>query len=122
MVKSIKHFAEESISIFEKLEDDFFKHPEKMAEYVKGITRELHKVGLLMIQESLEQMNQQLKDSGKRTTGWYVEKDSQKQLSHHWEQCTLQKPSSRTGKQVRWSICWTGFWDWKSMKGSQKML
>ena len=80
MVKSIKHFAEESISIFEKLEDDFFKHPEKMAEYVRGITRELHKVGLLMIQESLEQMNQQLKDSGKRTTRWYVEKDSQKQL------------------------------------------
>ena len=80
MVKSIKHFAEESISIFEKLGDDFFKHPEKMAEYVKGITRELHKVGLLMIQESLEQMNQQLKDSGKRTTGWYVEKDSKKQL------------------------------------------
>ena len=35
MVKSIKHFAEESISIFEKLEDDFFKHPEKMAEYVR---------------------------------------------------------------------------------------
>lgn len=80
MVNSIKHFAEESIHIFEKLEDDFFKHPEKMAEYVKGITGELHKVGLLMIQESLEQMNQQLKDSGKRTTGWYVEKDSQKQL------------------------------------------
>lgn len=80
MVKSIKHFAEESIIIFEKLENDFFKHPEKMAEYVKGITKELHKVGILMIQESLEQMNQQLKDSGKRTTGWYVEKDSPKQL------------------------------------------
>ena len=80
MVKSIKHFAEESISIFEKLEDDFYKHPDKIAEYVKGITRELHKVGLLMIQESLEQMNQQLKDSGKRTTGWYVEKDQPKQL------------------------------------------
>ena len=80
MIKSIKHFAEESINIFEKLEDDFFKHPEKMAEYVKGITKELHKAGILMIQESLEQMNQQLKDSGKRTTGWYVEKDSQKQL------------------------------------------
>lgn len=80
MIKSIKHFAEESISIFGKLEDEFFKHPDMMAEYVKGITQELHKVGLLMIQESLEQMNQQLKDSGKRTTGWYVEKDQSKQL------------------------------------------
>lgn len=80
MVKSIKHFAEESISIFENLEGEFFKHPKKMAEYVKGITEELHKVGLLMIQESLEQMNQQLKDSKKRLGKWVVEKDSQKQL------------------------------------------
>ncbi|MCI6004320.1 MAG: UPF0236 family protein, partial [Blautia sp.] len=80
MIKSIKHFAEESISIFEKLEEDFFKHPEKMAEYVRGITKELHKVGILMIQESLEQLTQQLNDSGKRPTGWYIEKDSQKQL------------------------------------------
>ncbi len=80
MVKSIKHFAEESIRIFENLEDEFFKNTEKMAEYIKGNTRELHKVGLLMIQESLEQMNQQLKASGKRTTGWYVEKGSQKQM------------------------------------------
>ena len=80
MVKSIKHFAEESISIFEDLENEFFKQPEKIAEYVKGITKELHKVGLLMIQETLEQMNQQLKDSSKRTSGWYIEKDSQKQL------------------------------------------
>lgn len=80
MVKSINHFAKESIHIFSELEDEFFKHPEKIAEYVTGITKELHKVGLLMLQESLEQMNQQLKNSGKRTTGWYVEKDSQKQL------------------------------------------
>lgn len=80
MVKSIKHFAEESIGIFENLEVEFLKHPEKIAEYVKGVTKELHKVGLLMIQETLEEMNQQLKDSGKRTLEWYVEKDKQKQL------------------------------------------
>lgn len=80
MVKSIKHFAEESIGIFENLEIDFLKHPEKMAEYVKGITKELHKVGLLMIQETLEEMNQQLRESSKRKTQWYIEKDSQKQL------------------------------------------
>lgn len=56
MVKSIKHFAEESIKNFEKLEDDFFKNPEQIAEYVLGITKELHTVGLLMIKESLETM------------------------------------------------------------------
>lgn len=28
MVKSIKHFEKESIMIFEKLEDEFFKNPQ----------------------------------------------------------------------------------------------
>lgn len=94
MIKSIKHFAEESISIFEKLEDDFFQHPEKMAEYVRGITKELHRVGILMIQESLEQMNQQLKDSGKRTPGGMLKKTAKSSWSRHWGRCILPKPSS----------------------------
>lgn len=80
MVKSIKHFAEESIKNFEKLEDDFFKNPEQIAEYVLGITKELHKVGLLMIKESLEAMNQMLKESGKRQVSWVIEKDNEKEL------------------------------------------
>ena len=80
MVKSIKHFAEESIKNFEKLEDDFFKNPEQTAEYVLGITKELHKVGLLMIKESLETMNQMLKESGKRQVFWVIEKDNEKDL------------------------------------------
>lgn len=80
MVKSIKHFEEESIKIFEKKEDDFFKNPQHIAEYVRGITEELHKIGLLMIEESLEDMNQLLKESGIRKNTWVVEKDSRKQL------------------------------------------
>lgn len=80
MVKSIKHFEEKSIKIFGSLEDEFFKHPERMAEYITGITEELHKIGLLMLKESLENMNQLLKESGKRKSSWLIERDSQKQL------------------------------------------
>lgn len=80
MVKSIKHFEEKSIMIFEKLEDEFFKNPRHIAEYVRNITEELHKIGLLMLKESLESMNQLLKESGKRKSSWVVEKDSRKQL------------------------------------------
>lgn len=80
MVKSIKHFEKESIMIFEKLEDEFFKNPQHIAEYVHNITEELHKIGLLILEESLESMNQLLKESGKRKSSWVVEKDSRKQL------------------------------------------
>ena len=80
MVKSIQHFTEISINKFEELEDIFFKHPENIADYVTEITKELHTVGLLMIKESLEQMNELLKQSGKRQSSWVIEKDSKKQL------------------------------------------
>ena len=49
MHNSIKYFEEECINRFEKLEDDFIKEPQKLAEYVLGLTEELHKLGLQMI-------------------------------------------------------------------------
>ena len=80
MVKSIQHFEENSIKKFEKLEDDFFKNPKDFASYVIGLTEELHNLGLRMIQESLETMNQLLRDSSKRGENWIVDQHNTKQL------------------------------------------
>ena len=66
MYNSIKYFEEECISKFEKLEDDFIKEPQKLAEYVLSLTDELHNLGLRMIQESLKEMNTMLRKSQKR--------------------------------------------------------
>lgn len=63
MVNSIRYFEEECIKNFEKLEDKFMKEPTKLAEYVMGLTEELHKLGTEMIKESLESMNQMLRES-----------------------------------------------------------
>jgi hypothetical protein len=81
MINSIKYFEEECISRFEKLEDEFMKHPEKLAEYVLGLTDELHKLGLEMIKESLESMDRMLQKSPVRRKKWVVEKHSDKQLT-----------------------------------------
>ena len=54
MINNIKYFEEECIHRFEKLEDEFMKGPSKLAEYVYGLTDELHKLGLEIIKESLE--------------------------------------------------------------------
>ena len=80
MVKSIQHFEENSIKKFEKLEDEFFKNPKDFASYVIGLTEELHNLGLRMIQESLETMNQLLRDSSKRGENWTVDQHNAKQL------------------------------------------
>ena len=63
MVNSIRYFEEECINRFEKLEDDFMKDPTKLAEYVYGLTDELHKLRLEMIKESLESMDMMLQKS-----------------------------------------------------------
>ena len=80
MINSIKYFEEECISKFEKLEDDFMKEPLKMAEYVIGLTEELHNLGLRMIQESLESMDEMLRKSKVRLNHWVVESHEKKQL------------------------------------------
>ena len=73
MVNSIRYFEEECINRFEKLEDDFMKDPMKLAEYVYGLTDELHKLGLEMIKESLESMDMMLQKSALRREKWVVE-------------------------------------------------
>ena len=80
MLNSIRYFEEDCISKFEKLENEFLKHPTQIAEYVQGLTQELHSLGLRMIQESLEMMNQMIVDSPIRKRKWVIEKWSKKQL------------------------------------------
>ncbi len=101
MINSIKYFEEECINKFEKLEDNFMKEPMKMAEYVLGMTEELHKLGLQMIQESLESMNQMLRDSPIRLQHWVVESHETKQLITSLGEVRFQKTlftNKETGK------------------------
>lgn len=81
MIKSIRYFEEECTNRFEKLEDNFMKEPSKLAEYVIGLTEELHNLGLRMIQESLEQMDEMLNKSPKRLRHWVVESHETKKLT-----------------------------------------
>ena len=101
MYNSIKYFEEECINRFEKLEDGFMKEPEKLAEYVVGLTEELHNIGLKMIQESLEEMDRMLRKSQKRLQHWVVESHETKQLITSLGTVTFEKTlftNKETGK------------------------
>ena len=116
MINSIKHFEEKSIPVFEKLEGNFYRNPTDVASFVTGLAEELHQLGLLMIKETLEDMNLMLKESGKRVQNWVVEKDVEKQLLTSLEWYSIQRRCSLTRKPERWSICWTGLWDLKRIR------
>lgn len=101
MVNSIRYFEEKCIKKFEKLEDEFMKEPTKLAEYVLGLTEELHKLGLEMIKESLESMNQMLRESPIRLKNWVIEAHDTKQLTTSLGDVQFQKTlftNRETGK------------------------
>lgn len=80
MYNSIKYFAEDCIKNFEKLENEFMRDPRKLAEYVNGVTQELNNLGLRMIQETLESMDEMLNTSAVRRKDWIVERHEKKQI------------------------------------------
>lgn len=118
---SIRYFEEECINRFEKLEDDFMKETQKLAEYVLGLTEELQNLGLRMIQESLEEMNTMLRKSKKRLQHWVVESNETKQLITSLGTVTFKKTLFTNRKPEKVNICWIVLWDLKSMKESVRM-
>lgn len=80
MVKSIQHFNEKSVPVFEKLEDEFLRNPSDIASYVKKITEELHKTGIRMIEETLGYLDEMLNESEVRKMSWVVDRHETKQL------------------------------------------
>ena len=80
MIKSIQHFEEVSTGIFEKLIGEFMCNPMDIASFTTGITEELHRIGQLLIQETLEEMDQMICGSGKRKQNWVVERHEKKHL------------------------------------------
>jgi hypothetical protein len=80
MVKSIQHFSDISIGVFQKLQEKFYEDPTDFASFIYGISDELRKLGVLMVQEALEKIDQQLRNSDKRKQSWVIEKKCHKKL------------------------------------------
>ncbi len=101
MVKSIKYFEEKCINKFEELENKFLKDPTRIAEYVLGLTSELQNLGLQMVAESLETMDEMLRESPVRKRNWQVEGRSEKRLITSLGTVSFRKTlftDKRTGK------------------------
>ena len=80
MYKSIQYFNEECAKKFDLLEDEFIRDPSNLANYIYRLTEELHRLGIHMIQETLEDMDKMLNDSVIRKKKWIVDRHEKKQL------------------------------------------
>lgn len=76
----IQHVNEVSIKAFVELQKEFFKNPKDFASYVYGISAELQKIGLMIIRESLEDMDRMYRESGLCREKWVINRKDAKQL------------------------------------------
>ena len=80
MYNTIQHFEEIGIKKIEKIIESFIKDPKDMASFVTGIRDEVVSLGLSVIQETLEDMDQQIRSSQKRKEKWNIVRKDEKQL------------------------------------------
>ena len=81
MYISIQHFLENGIEKLKEVEKTFLNNPTDMASFVRGITDEVQKLGLEMIKETLEFMDDEIRKDSKRKESWYVERSDSKCLT-----------------------------------------
>lgn len=80
MYNTIQHFEKVGIKKIEKIIERFVSHPTDMASFVTGITEEVVNLGLSVISETLEDMDQQICTSKKRKEKWRIVRKDNKQL------------------------------------------
>lgn len=80
MIKSIQHFEEVGVKNLGKVLKDFVKEPDKQAEFIYGITAAVVQLGLDMIKETFESMDEELRDSGMRKSKWVISRRDETSL------------------------------------------
>lgn len=80
MINSIQQFQEKGVKnlaeIFSRYTDDLTK----FAEMVHGVTKEVTRLGLAMIEEELESYDRLLRDRQDLRKGWYIERRDETKL------------------------------------------
>ena len=80
MINSIQHFQEKGVKnlteVFTRYTDDLTK----FAEMVQGVTKEVTRLGLSMIEEELESYDQLLRERQDLRKEWYIERRDETQL------------------------------------------
>ena len=80
MIKSIQQFEEVGVKKLGKVLEDFVKSPEKQAEFIYGVTDSVIQLGLDIIKETFESMDDELRTSGRRKSSWVISRRDETSL------------------------------------------
>lgn len=80
MIKSIQHFEEIGVKNLTGVLKKFIKEPGKQAEFIYGVTESVVQLGLDMIAETFESMDEELRTSGFRRKNWVISRRDETSL------------------------------------------
>lgn len=101
MITSINYFEEKIIPELDEIQTNFFKDPKKFSDYVLSVTEQVHKLGIMILKETLEEADKLLRESQVRKRHWHVEHRHNKSLITHLGTVEFQKTlfvNKETGK------------------------
>lgn len=80
MINSIQHFQKKGIKNLTEVFSNYTDDLTKFAEMVQGVTREVVKLGLSIIEEELESYDELLRQRKDLRKGWYIERRNETKL------------------------------------------
>lgn len=80
MINSIQHFQEKGVKNLTEIFSSYTNDLTKFAEMVYGVTKEVTKLGLSMIEEELESYDLLLRERPDLRKGWYIERRDETKL------------------------------------------
>jgi len=80
MIKSIQQFGEVGVKILENVIEKFVMNPKNQADFIYGITEGVTNLGLSIIAETLEEMDEELRSSSFRKRRWSIVKQDETTL------------------------------------------
>lgn len=80
MINSIRHFQEKGVKNLTEVFIRYTDDPTKFAEMVRGVTKEVTRLGLSIIEEELESYDQLLRERQDLRKGWYIERRDETRL------------------------------------------
>ena len=80
MINSIRHFQEKGVKKLTEVFSHYTDDPTKFAEMVQGVTKEVTRLGLSIIEEELESYDQLLRERQDLRKGWYIERRDETKL------------------------------------------
>lgn len=80
MINSIQHFQEKGVKNLTEIFSSYTDDLTKFAEMVQGVTKEVTKLGLSLIEEELESYDLLLRERPDLRKGWYIERRDETKL------------------------------------------